>query len=110
MGRNQRDRATFAFKSKKISMYKPTQGQAASFALAARSAKGAEASIRMAGRFFAIIESLVVRKPDWEWLEEQLITGASDIPDYGKLINDVFSYEWPEAEAEPEDETGDGGE
>ena len=108
MGRNQRDKAAFAFKSKKIQMYRPTQGQAAAFALAARSAKGASGSLTLAGRFFAIIEALVVRKADWEWLEEQLITGESDIPDYGKLINDVFGHEWPEAEAEAE--PGDGGE
>ena len=91
-------------------MYKPTQGQAAAFALAARSAKGAADSVQMVGRFFAIIEALVVRKADWDWLEGQLISGTSDIPDYGKLLNDAFAHEWAEAETEDEDDSADGGE
>lgn len=108
MGRNQRDRAAFAFKSKKIQMYRPTQGQAASFALAVRSTKGTDDQMKMVSRFFAIIEALVVKKADWDWLEEQLISGESDIPDYGKLLNDTFGYEWADPEDAPEH--ADGGE
>lgn len=107
MGRNQRDKAAFAFKSKKISMYRPTQGQAAAFALSVRSAKGETDQMKVVSRFFSILEALVVKQADWEWLEEQLIIGAADLPDYTKLITDVFSHEWAEPEA---DDSADGGE
>lgn len=105
MGRNQRDKAAFAFRSKKIQMYRPTQGQGASFALVVRTSKGSDDQFKAVSRFFSIIESLVVKKTDWEWMEEQLMTGAADIPDYGSLISEVFNHEW-----EPETAGDDAGE
>jgi hypothetical protein len=108
MGRNQRDKAPFAFKSKKIQLYKPTQGQAASFALVIRTSKGADDQMRAVTRFFGILESLVVKKTDWEWMEDQLMTGVADIPDFSGLVSEVFSHEWAEPEDAPEH--ADGGE
>lgn len=109
MGRNQRDKATFAFKSKKLNMYRPTSGQGAAFALiqAQMRSGGVEAMSGGLVRFFTILESLMVKPSDWTWLEQQMLIGAAELDDYGNLLGSVLEHEWEDA---TEEAASDGGE
>jgi hypothetical protein len=84
------------FAGKPVTLRKPTDAQAAALMLATR--KGEKSILR----FFAIIEALVDSPDDWEFMEDQMITGKVEVKDFADLLGDLFKVEWPDEVEEGE--------
>lgn len=104
MGRNQnRQTAVLPFRSKKIAVYRPSDGQKTVVASIGGS-RSAVAQARAAHQFFRVLEALVVKPSDWEWMEDQLISGEASVSDYTEFMKGILEFEWDETDDTDEDE------
>lgn len=99
MGRtedSERQTAKIPFCGKKIKAYQPKPGQITALALIAR--KNKAPGVDDLVRIFRVLEALVVDPEQWTQMEDLMISGDADIPDFHQFMEDVMNYEWAETE------------
>lgn len=96
MGRKEKQKARLPFNGKAIEFYRPNDAQATIITMTSSLGKGRDASVII--RFFRVVEALVVDRSDWEWMEELMVNGDVEVKIFFTLIEDLFSYDWPEQE------------
>lgn len=95
MGRNQTKRQTtkLPFLGKPVELYRPTEGQAVALLLGARDKRRGEQAVL---RLFDVLQALVVKASDWDAMEGKLISGEAAVTDFTKLVDEIYTYDWPE--------------
>lgn len=100
MGRETKQTVKLPFNGRALKLYRPTDAQATILVVVAKKAgtDGTQTVIRL----MQVIEALVVESKDWEWIEDLMISGSIEMSAFSKLIEDLFTYEWPEISADDE--------
>jgi hypothetical protein len=93
-----RQRADFVFLNKPLKFYRPTESQTAALMMVKRLEKVDQTEALL--RIFLILEILLVDPKKWQVLDDAMVYGEATMKDYYDLIEAVFTYEWPEVEAE----------
>lgn len=96
MGRNEKQTARLPFNGKVFEFYRPNDAQATIVTMTASLSKSHNPEVII--RFFRVVEALVVNPADWDTMETWMINGDVGVGIFFNLIEDLFNYEWPEAE------------